>query len=220
MHDQRRLLFEALQISLVIDVGANIGQYAGVYLREWTGYRGNIVSFEPVGASYEYCASQARFDDKWTVEHLGLSDTASTLRIYVPDGASDLSSIHPLTSTGLSMTSGRTLATEEVQVRRLDDVIGDHATLEDRIALKIDVQGHEAAVLRGGRVALQRVALLECEMPLVALYEDQESFLGLLTEIDQAGFVPVGMRSNYIEPVRGVAVDADFFFVQKEAMAS
>jgi FkbM family methyltransferase len=214
-HEQRRLLLEHLAVTLVVDAGANVGQYAGTHLRRWTGYTGRIASFEPVRVSFEAAARAARGDDAWTTYPYGLSDRSATLPMTVPDGQSDLSSLQDTTSAGARLMAGARVMVEQVTVERLDDVIADVAGPQDRLALKLDVQGHEAAVLRGAARTLARVVLLECELPLVALYEGQGSFRDLLAVLWDAGFTPVGVRSNYVDPATGFALDADAFFVRR-----
>ena len=45
--EHRRRLFEHFAIDCVFDIGANAGQYATM-LRTRVGYRGHIVSYEPI----------------------------------------------------------------------------------------------------------------------------------------------------------------------------
>jgi FkbM family methyltransferase len=213
-HAQRAMLLRHLAVDLVLDVGANIGQYAGTHLREWTRYEGRIASFEPVSACYAQCAAAAAVDPNWTTYAYGLSDTERTASITVPAGQEDLSSLHGFTATGGKMVETTTTSAEQVSLRRLDDVIGDVARADDLLALKIDVQGHEVAVLRGAHRTLERVVLVECEMPLVRMYDGQETFAELLDLLAAAAFSPVGMQSNYIDAATGYAMDADVFLVR------
>lgn len=214
-HQQRAILLGRLGVTLVLDAGANIGQYAGTDLRRWTGYAGRIASFEPVAACYEACELASRDDPLWDVYHYGLSDVSSTATITVPQRATGLSSLQPATAAGLKLLAGCPVRTEEVDVRRLDDVIDSVVQGDDDVlALKIDVQGHEAAVLRGARSTIARVALVECELPLVTLYEDQATFEEMLRAFCDCGFVPVGVASNWVDRSTGFAMDADVFFVQ------
>ena len=212
-HEQRALLFHHMGVTLVLDVGANVGQYAGTHLRDWTGYSGRIASIEPVEASYRALARAAHNDDAWLTYRWGLSDVdGEVAAIHVPEGQTDLSSLHSVSRAGARMFAGASTV-EEVTLHRLDDVIDAIASPGDRLALKLDVQGHEAAVLRGAQRTLERVVLVECEMPLLAMYEGQETFEQLLATLRAADFVPVGMAGNYVEPTTGCAYDADVFFV-------
>jgi FkbM family methyltransferase len=213
-HAQRAVLLRHLGVDLVLDVGANVGQYAGIHLREWTEYDGRIASFEPVSGCYAQCAAAAQADADWVTLPYGLSDAEQTASITVPAGQEDLSSLHGFTEAGGKMIETTTTSAEQVPLRRLDDVIGDIAKPDDRLALKIDVQGHEAAVLRGAARTLERVVLVECEMPLVRMYDSQETFAELLATLSAAGFAPVGMQSNYVDPASGYAMDADVFLVR------
>lgn len=211
-HQQRSMLLDRLGVTLVLDAGANVGQYAGVHLRQWTAYTGRIASFEPVSASYIQCAQAAQTDPLWDTYPYGLSDASATVPILVPEGQSDLSSLHPPTKFGSRLLESHAIRTEQVEVRRLDDVIDQIARPDDVLALKLDVQGHEAAVLRGSTRTLERVVLVECELPLVAVYQDQATFEEMMAAFSNDGFMPVGLSANCVDPTTGFAVDADVFF--------
>jgi FkbM family methyltransferase len=213
-HQQRAMLLNHLAVDLVLDVGANVGQYASIHLRDWTGYTGRIASFEPVESCFAKFAGAALADTAWTAMPYGLSDVAGPRTINVPVGQEDLSSLHGYTTVGEKMTETTTTTAQEIDLRRLDDEIDALAKPADRLALKVDVQGHEAAVLRGAAETLKRVVLVEIEMPLVAMYDGQETFADLLAILADAGFSPVGMSSNYVDPETGRAMDADVFLVR------
>src|SRR6476659_2537452 len=57
-------------IDLVLDVGANVGQFA-TSLRE-KGYAGQIESFEPVSSVFQALADTARNDPRWNVHNMAL----------------------------------------------------------------------------------------------------------------------------------------------------
>src|SRR5579883_1423367 len=59
-------LFCRLEIDCIFDVGANRGQYRN-FLRQELGYRGPIVSFEPIPENVEYLNQQARSDPLWII---------------------------------------------------------------------------------------------------------------------------------------------------------
>ena len=60
-----RLLLDHHKIGLVLDVGANAGQYASS-LRE-SGYRGKIISFEPLSTMYSVLERASRTDPLWVI---------------------------------------------------------------------------------------------------------------------------------------------------------
>ena len=57
------IVFHRYAINCVLDVGANEGQ-TGAALRR-LGYRGRIVSFEPVKRSFEVLAARCALDSDW-----------------------------------------------------------------------------------------------------------------------------------------------------------
>lgn len=81
---------------------------------------------------------------------------------------------------------GEVIGEERVATRRLDDI----AEIEAIDFLKIDVQGSELAVFRGGRERLSRTVAVQTEVSFVALYEGQPTLGEIDIELRQMGFVP------------------------------
>ena len=63
--DLLSVIMKDKKIDFVFDVGANIGQFAND-LREH-GYRGNILSFEPVKKTHDQLVVNSKNDNKWEV---------------------------------------------------------------------------------------------------------------------------------------------------------
>ena len=69
------------EIGCIIDVGANTGQY-GSFLRS-IGYKGYIISFEPVGISFDKLCDEAQSDEKWRCFQYALGDFEECKEINV-----------------------------------------------------------------------------------------------------------------------------------------
>jgi hypothetical protein len=69
-------------IQYIIDVGANCGQYA-LKVRK-LGYKGNIVSFEPIRDNYQKILSVAEYDPKWQCYNyaLGASEGQGLIHVF------------------------------------------------------------------------------------------------------------------------------------------
>jgi FkbM family methyltransferase len=154
-------LAEAIQPGdVAVDVGANKGSYLR-WLSRAAG-PGRVVAFEPqpVLAAYLVGACRAARLENVVVEAAGVSDRPGTRRLHVP--GSGVSSPGASFESGVAaQSSGRDL---DVPVVTLDEYFRDEAR---RIAgIKVDVEGHELAVLRGAAQILDRHAPLvvfECE---------------------------------------------------------
>ncbi len=134
-------LVEALinkhDIDLVIDVGANMGQFA-TGLRQM-GYAGRIISFEPVNACYQHISAIA--DEQWQVENYALGDANKTENIHISIN-SDLSSILSASDYGKFYYSGKidTVGSQRTQIKKLDEVIPELVNDIDKrkVFLKLD----------------------------------------------------------------------------------
>ena len=195
---RRSLLMAEHAISLVLDVGAGQGLYS-LDLRGG-GYGGRIVSFEPLLASYLSLKQRAEADSDWLARQLSLGAHDGECVLNV---ASNLvsSSLLPMAERHLeaapySAYSGQ----QKVHVRTLDHLAAEFLRPDDRVLLKMDVQGYEKEVLRGAARVLSRVALVECELSLCTLYSGQPLLPDMAGYIQELGFQMVALADEFTEP--------------------
>jgi FkbM family methyltransferase len=180
---------EDRQIDVVIDVGANVGQF-GESLRQG-GYRGRLVSFEPVESVYQTLASKVASDSKWEVHHCGLGATSGSAKLHVSE-LSVFSSILDMTSAaGLHDSRMAVDHVEEIPIRTLDEVASG---LSGRIFLKIDTQGYERQVIEGGPQTIRRSLGILMELPIIHVYEGEWQFHEALKFMEEMGFVPAQIQ--------------------------
>ena len=135
-------LASSLGIDLLIDVGANTGQYA--LSRRASGYRGEIISFEPLSAAHAKLLVLAKGDPNWTIaDRMAVGDRSGQIELNVA-GNSASSSVLPMLSTHVTAAPhSRYIGKEIVPLRRLDDVF-ESKVAGRKIFLKLDVQGFGA----------------------------------------------------------------------------
>ena len=203
--DRIRLLRER-SISVVLDVGANAGQYAR-RLRE-DGFSGTIISFEPLRDAYDQLRTAAEHDPNWHTVNTALAESPGVATINV-SANSYSSSFLPVTNASLDAAPDAAyVGTESVNVTALDllDIPPGPKML------KADVQGTEPSVLRGARRQLPGIDLVELEMSLVPIYEGQELAPAVCALLRDFGFVPVALEVSFINPDTGEILCVDGIF--------
>lgn len=178
-------------IDLVVDVGANLGQFAqGMRTR---GYRGPIHSFEPVSTVYTPLAAKAARDPQWRTTRSAVGAAAGEAEIQIYRNHT-LSSLHPIDAGGAATigVDPTVVMTETIPVTTLDTALaGDRSSA---IFLKIDTQGHERSVLDGAARTLEHTIGLLLELPVEHLYQGIWSFNDAIAHLDALGFVPAQFR--------------------------
>lgn len=81
---------------------------------------------------------------------------------------------------------GEVIERVPLQTRRLDDI----SEIHHLDFLKIDIQGGELAVFRGGKAKLAQSVAIQTEVSFVTLYEDQPSLGDVDLELRSQGFIP------------------------------
>ena len=216
---QRTALLDSYGIACVLDVGANTGQYAAG-LREW-GYRGRIVSFEPLAAAHAALERRAARDPLWTVApRMALGERDGLAEIEV-SAESDMSSLLPQTDLlrRVSPTSG-VIGRETISLHRLDTLFDATVGAAERSYLKIDTQGSEPRVLGGARGVLDRIVGIELEMSLVPCYEGERDFREIMDALADDGFVLHLLLPGYFERKLGRQLQVDGVFYRADAAAS
>ncbi|HEX7300688.1 MAG TPA: FkbM family methyltransferase [Solirubrobacteraceae bacterium] len=197
-------------IDLVVDAGANCGQWA-TELRAG-GYRGAIVSFEPLAAAHAALAAAAADDAAWTLHRLALGDRDGEAELHVAANQGASSSLLPMGEEHRrAAPEAGYVNRETVRIARLDALELPAAT---RLMLKLDVQGAERAALDGATATLPRVRVIECELSLVELYEGQALMRELVDRLAASGFELWGLRPAFADPVSARLLQADGLFVR------
>src|SRR5215211_3879629 len=202
---RRAAMMQALDVDTVLDAGANIGQYAR-RVRS-AGYRGPIVSFEPLSGAFGELFAAASSDGEWDVHHVALSDH---------DGEAEINISHLDTWSSLLPRDDQAVApqlayvaTERVKTAQLDSL--DALRGARRAWLKSDVQGFELRVLAGAHNTLRHVVAVECEIVLEPLYAGQPSARQTVDYLDDRGFRLAAVDSGERRDTgRAVWIDAVF----------
>jgi len=154
-------LAEQFKGATALDIGANIGNHSIYFSRSFSA----VHAFEPSPVTFDLLTINSRFSTKITPHNLGLGDQRGTFRLVESPTNVGIASIKFSDVTG-----GVAI---DITVERLDDLELDLSRLE---FIKIDVEGFEANVVRGGsRVIKER-------QPLIVLEQHASEFTGGTTE--------------------------------------
>lgn len=199
-------------VDLILDVGANEGQFAREFL--WLGYKGRLVSFEPLSSAHAKLEKAARRDSRWTVHPrcaIGAQDGEAEINIA---GNSVSSSILPMMESHVSASPGSAyIGVEKTPMFRLETAAPPYLGKARKPFLKIDTQGYEWQVLDGAGAILPRMSGVLCELSLVPLYEGQRLWLEIIRRLEDEGFTLWSIHRGFTDPRDGrtLQVDALFF---------
>lgn len=207
---RRAHLLSRFGVTVVLDVGANAGIYAGE-LRQ-IGYRGRIVSFEPLSSAYAGLAAQAARDPAWEAVNLALGSAGGEAVLNVAANSWS-SSVRPMLDAHLSAApDSRYVGTETVRMETLDAVFDRYVRPDDRVWLKIDTQGHERDVLAGAAASLPRIDSIQLEMSPVRLYEGEALFTEMYDWLGARGYACVHLEPGLIDPADERLLSLDGYF--------
>jgi FkbM family methyltransferase len=203
-------------VDLVIDVGANRGQYASG-LRA-AGYHGRIVSFEPLREPYRQLAAASVADAGWDCQRLALGLRHGTATINVSEDSRN-SSIFCVGDRHMrAVPDSRPIGLERVPVDRLDRVWSAIARDAQRPYRKMDTQGSELDVLRGTIGVLDAISLIEVELSLLAVYDLAPVFHDVYGLLAQHGFAPIAFEGVLDDSDTGEMLQADGIFRRRDTI--
>ena len=219
LHDHLQRLFARYAVDCVLDVGANAGQY-GDELRG-AGYRGRILSFEPIAARCERLRAAIAGDPAWTAHAVALGSAPGTAELNVTHHDVFTSLREPLPFAARRFGEGAGVARREsVAVRRLDDVLDEllGGGRPPRCFLKMDTQGYDLEVFAGlGRWAAHVVGL-QSEVAAIALYEGMPRMAEAIARYEKAGFELSGLFPVSHDEPTGRVIELDCVLVRAAAL--
>ncbi len=210
---QRRWIIEA-GISTVIDIGANTGQFAGVIHELLPSAR--IYSFEPLPECYRKLNRRLAGAGAFEAFEVAIGDESSRITFYRNDFAQSSSPLVITDAHEKAFPWTRNATPIEVEVRTLDSFL-NILTLKKKILVKIDVQGFEGRVLRGGAQVLKSSDIVFIESSFEPLYEGQESFDTIHAIMVGYGFRFAGIIDQLADPRSGRTLQADLLYLRRDA---
>lgn len=217
-------LFDLIKIDCVLDVGANKGQYAN-FLRTHVGYKGLILSFEPVSDMYKQLNENSINDHLWKAFPFAFGASNGICTINITKGHTLNSFLKPKKS-GLTFGGeysvddyNEAIRSEDVEVKTIDSFLEETDLGFDlkkaKIFLKIDAQGFESYVLDGAKKSLPMIHALQSEVSCLPIYQDMVEYLTAIQNLKNLGFDVTGMipvnRDQWLR-----VVEFDFIAINRE----
>jgi len=202
-------------INTVLDVGANIGDFAKLAREVFPSAA--IYSFEPLPDCFAALRVALAGDENFFPIECGIGREKTTLDFY--------RSYHSPSSSFLQMEEfhkeafpytgdGQAPDALKIEVQTLDDALRDK-DLSSNILLKIDVQGFELEVIAGASETLLSSKVVVIEMSFAHLYKGQPLFHDVYEAMYGHGYLFRGSLAQMLHAETGEIVQADAIFVKE-----
>ena len=185
-------------IQTVIDVGANTGQFARQISQVFP--QANLYCFEPLPEPFKAL-------ERWALEQGGrvkalnvaLGENEGTVEMCFHTKHSPSSSLlasTAITKTYFPLTESQTPV--GVKLTTLDSALSSAIPLlKPKILVKLDVQGYEDRVIRGGLKILNLATACVLEVNVDTLYYGQTDFKEVIKLFDQMGYYYAGNLEQF-----------------------
>jgi FkbM family methyltransferase len=202
------------KIDILFDVGANAGQYANDSRRQ--GYKGKIISFEPLPGAHKKLIKKSQKDPLWIVhERIALGSKRGSGIINVSENSYS-SSFLKMTQKLLSNTPDtRYVKKINVKITTLDSVFNSYVKKSNKVFLKIDTQGFESEVLKGSIKNLRNISGIQLELSTEPLYQKQKTYEYFLTFLKKNNFRLWSIIPGYWNTKTGQMLQFDGIFIKK-----
>lgn len=193
LHDIGRTL-PNYQVNVVVDVGANVGQSARVYLARFPS--SHIYCFEPVSSTFRQLQDNLSCNDRVDCYQLALGSSTGTREMILQDSSDlcfllDQSNEHPASDD---------MPRESVEVATLDDFC-DTNRIDKINYLKVDTEGGDLDVLKGAVNMLdqQRIDLLNVEVGMNPRNKRHVPLESMKTFLESHGYCIFGLYEQMHE---------------------
>jgi len=176
-------------VDCIFDVGANKGQYAQRLRRE-VGFKGDIISFEPIPECAAHVRYLAQKDPRWFVEEVALSDFVGTVKFNIM-ADSEFSSLLSPNNKNMQFENLNKI-TQELDVvsdtiEKMYEKYGGILNFK-KPYLKMDTQGNDLNVAKGAADKLQCFVAIQSELSVVKIYDDSPGYMDMIQFYESKGF--------------------------------
>ena len=192
------------KIDLILDVGANSGQFSKVVSNLYP--NAQIETFEPLPDLYAKIRKQFETNKNVTIHNVALGNEIGSIK-FNKNKYGHISSILDISEENKHYPKEKNdLNQIEVAIKTLDSYAFLSNKPKSISLLKLDVQGYELEVLKGGEKTIEHLDYIVIEANLEELYVNQPSFTEINAYLNSKNFEVDGMldfnlgnNNKYIE---------------------
>ena len=175
------------RITEVVDVGANLVDGEPPYTPMLSGGLCRVTGFEPQEDALLELQNKMGPNERYLPYAIGDGST-QTLNICTASGMTSLFEPDPSVLNLFDDLRRIAEVTRRVplQTHKLDDI----PEIEHLDFLKIDIQGGELAVFKGGTAKLAEAVVIQTEVSFITVYNNQPSLGDVDLELRRQGFIP------------------------------
>lgn len=206
------LMRQGVRPKTVIDVGANVGQFAVACVKIFSDV--TVHSFEPLpGCVMKLKQNVARLGGVH-VYPIALGGQSGEVMFHV-NSHSHSSSILALGERHRSaFPHAREIDMIKVPLSTLDREM-ETVSLEPPVLLKLDVQGYEPQVLEGATETLKKVDYVLLEASFRPMYEGERTFMEIARMMEERGFEFLRPVAWLNDPRSGEVLQTDALFARR-----
>ena len=200
-------LLSPQRLTEVVDVGANLHGGEPPYAQMLAAGLCRVTGFEPEQGAFRELQDRNGPNERYLAYAVGDGD-AHTLNVCSTlSGMTSLLEPDPVTLGVFEYLkrAGEVIERVPMQTRRLDEIF----EVEHLDFLKIDIQGGELAVFKGGKGKLADAVAIQVEISFVTLYKDQPGFGEIDVELRSQGFIPHCFAAIKLWPIAPCVVNND-----------
>ena len=203
---------QKLNIKTIIDIGSNEGQFINEIESILPGRK--IYAFEPIPACFKKLVANTTSSNV-TAYNTGLSDIEGSAEINISNNLVSSSILEMEELHRSSYPESQYIKKETIGLKRLDAVFAAIEP-EENILIKVDVQGYEEKVIKGGEKTFSKAAALIIESAFEPFYEGQWLFDDVYNYFSGSGFKFMGFADQVSSKKTGIPIYADAVFIKRD----
>lgn len=164
-----------------------------------------------------YCVLQKKSqnDTQWIAINKAIGDKVGGLPIHVSSNSVSSSFLEVTDMHVSAEKSASTIGSQMVEVDTIDNLIDDYSGKNDRVFLKIDVQGFEKNVIAGALNSLDRIGGFQVEISLVPMYKNEALFGEMLNVMNELGYKLASIEPGFSNYDTGHLLQVDGVFLRE-----
>lgn len=197
----------AVQVSTFIDIGAYKGGFSSMMISIWPESKGLMIEANPIFEPNLLSLQKSNANLSYKISLLD-AKAEKSVPFYLSETASSVLKSHG--------GGGETLL---LNTSTLDQICIEENFCTWIDLLKLDVQGFELEVLKGGQTVLQNSAIVLLEVALLDIYVDTPLVRDVINFMYDYGFILYDICSVDIKrPLDNALWQSDFIFIKKNSV--